>query len=248
LVKVRIGKYLATKNICSRRDAERYISAGEITVNGKRVSSPICFVDDDDEVALRGEIVRSEKKVRMWLYYKPVGEITTHKDPKKRKTVFESILERNIFKNGERRVISVGRLDINSEGLLILTNDSLVANKIERSSWPRVYRVRGFGQLNTNKMRELASFVSHNKFEFINLWINGIVYSSVTIEITGSPTKNFWCYVTLTEGKNREVRKIMNFFGVQVNRLIRQKYGDFSIEGLNPGEIKEVRLPMPVAP
>lgn len=252
---MRLAKYLAVHNICSRREAERWIQSGKVCVNGKPVLTPVCFVDSSDTVAVQGKAVPStkQKKTKIWAYYKPCGEITTHSDPKGRLTVFDSIKR---FKIG--RVISVGRLDFNSEGLLLLTNDSAFAHSFEKPSQAikRFYRVRVFGCFLEDlwKRKCQSCFVKNGKtcFVFKNFVIGSIRYgpSEISFSEDSAPLAkkfetrpgNFWCDVQLQEGKNLEIRRIMKFFGLQVNRLIRIQYGPFRLGNLQPGQIRQVEF------
>ncbi|GHS92145.1 putative RNA pseudouridine synthase [Alphaproteobacteria bacterium] len=261
--KIRIAKYLANQNLCSRRNAERLVQEGLIQVNQQIISSPVCFVDDSDVIFFAGRrVAPAQKDCRLWLYYKSVGEITTHKDPQHRKTVFESVAVQ-----GLPRVISVGRLDINSEGLLLLTTDNALAHALEKPStaWTRHYRVRVFGSFEKmqnifqakNKLFAIKK-IALNRMVLENLVLENMRYAPVEIQWEKQDTfarnrsfaepseshKNFWCEVTLTEGKNREVRKILNFLGWQVNRLIRLRYGPYSLGDLAPGQVQEVPLPV----
>lgn len=245
--KIRIAKYLAQHNVCSRRDVDRLIAAGRVMVNQKTLTSPVCFVDDTDEICVDNKRVNSQKQSRVWLYYKPVGEITTHHDPQKRKTVFQSVR-----KKGLERVVSVGRLDINSEGLLLLTNSSEIAHALEspRLVWQRKYKVRVFGRFNAHRLQQWADDPTAARMILRNITLEGIRYAPIEIErerenLQGATEKNhrnFWCNVSLHEGKNREIRKIMAALGLQVNRLIRQAYGPFVLQGLKPGDLHEVPI------
>lgn len=244
---IRLAKYLCTNNVCSRREAERFISAGFVSVNGEVINTPVFFVQEKDEVIFKGKKVNNnEEKARLWLYYKPVGEITTHKDPQGRLTVFESL-----NKLGFQRVVSVGRLDINSEGLLLLTNKSSIANGLERpeNNNLRVYKARVYGQFDFGKSMKFASAgdLAQNKMITLeNVVIDKVRYAPFTIEFLADQDeimkKNYWMKVKISEGKNREIRKILNWLGLQVNRLIRVQYGDYHLNSLQPGEIKETQI------
>ncbi|MDR1597729.1 MAG: hypothetical protein LBR89_02220 [Holosporales bacterium] len=346
--KMRIAKYLAHKNLCSRREAERRIAQGDVLVNGQRIDTPAFFVDDNDVVLFQGEKVAPPQPPTLWLYYKPTGEITTHSDPQHRKTVFDSVAEQYELP----RVISVGRLDINSEGLLLLTNSSPFAHELETQHAERVYHIRVFGTVNMQMLRKYASLMRgpeegartepanqgartkstgeganktdgahsdrmstpYNKTDgatfdkkeapdivLRNVVIAGIRYAPIylrfgprmdaTRAITANklgheairaiaanklehdatraiatnkfeheatqtfcnnkrddkffedlfPTaRNFWIQVTIFEGKNRELRKVMNLLGLQVNRLIRIKYGPYELGAMHPGELRRV--------
>lgn len=246
--KVRLAKYLSWRNLCSRREAERLITEGKVKVNDQVVNTPVCFVDDSDQILLNGVPVASGKPLkRLWLYYKPVGEITTHQDPDGRLTVFQSVKNK-----GLPRVVSVGRLDINSEGLLLLTNNSALAHQFEKPStqFKRIYKVRFFGVLNMEVLKLWSIDYSDEKNEVTlrNIILEKIHYAPLTLSFE-KPLKqlnqksgNTWCTVQMSEGKNREIRKILEALGVQVNRLIRIKYGPFALDNMKPGEIREVSL------
>ena len=166
------------------------------------------------------------EKTRLWLYYKPVGFVTTHKDEKGRQTVFD------ILPSSMPRVVSVGRLDMNSEGLLLLTNNGALARELElpKNAWSRRYRVRVHGKIDEEKMAQLQEGVV----------IDGVVYGKVSIVIDQKTGTNTWLTITLNEGKNREIRKLMKFIGLEVARLIRVSYGPFQLGSLKKGEVKEV--------
>lgn len=264
--KMRIAKYLSAQNICSRREAERHIAEGHVTVNGRRIDSPVTFVGDSDVLMFCGRKVASpqttqnspyERAVHLWLYHKPAGEITTHRDPQGRPTVFQTAQ-----RLGLPRVISVGRLDLNSEGLLLLTDSARLATVLERPSKdrPRVYRVRLFGRAPTAHFWRLAQPIQgrgpneeKEAFRLPPLTVEGIHYAPFTIAFekrlspfsadSSSKAHNFWAEITLTEGKNREIRKLMGALGWQVNRLIRLSYGPFVLGDLKPGHVRRVPIP-----
>jgi 23S rRNA pseudouridine2605 synthase len=226
----RIAKFLAHCGVCSRRDGEAYITQGRVKCNGVVVTSPVTFIGPTDRVEVDGAPVTPPTHEKLWLFYKPVGLITTHKDPQGRTTVFEYAQSK-----GLPRVVSVGRLDINSEGLLLLTTSSRFAHAAEKpaTGWERTYRVRVFGQLPINDLLALKNGIT----------LDGIHYGPITVEIEApNQSRNQWIYMTLTEGKNREIRKILNHFGLQVNRLIRVRYGPYDLQDLKPGEFKSALL------
>ncbi|MDR0632978.1 MAG: pseudouridine synthase [Holosporales bacterium] len=241
--KMRLAKFLSSRNVCSRRDAEKFIKNGEVSVNGSIITTPVCFVDGQDSIVFKGEpVLSSDKSASIWLYYKPVGEITTHKDPQHRTTVFEAVK-----KYGIGRVISIGRLDINSEGLLLLTDDSALAFQMEKSNdIVRTYKVRLFGSIDLKKFLSCChgADTSQSKFNIAEVCIDGLRYKPFIVEFEAPLSailgthKNFWCSFRLIEGKNREIRKIANFWGAQVSRLIRTEYGTFRLDNMKPGEIK----------
>ncbi len=229
----RIAKIIARSGYCSRRDAERLIQSGKVTLNGEVVTSPTTLTNAEAEIVIEGRRLKQAPRPRLWLYYKPSGLVTTHRDEKGRPTVFDS-LPRNM-----PRVISVGRLDLNSEGLLLLTNDGALARKLEHpsSGLNRVYRVRIQGRINAADITRLAGGIT----------IDGFKYAPVIVESERKNTKdssNMWVTITLTEGKNREIRKIMESLGYRVNRLIRQAYGIYTLGTLKPGEVIEVENPL----
>ncbi|MGI4775326.1 MAG: pseudouridine synthase [Janthinobacterium lividum] len=219
----RLAKVISRAGICSRREAERLIIAGFIKVDGIIVSSLGTPVDNDCKIEVLGELIKSQAPAsRLWTYYKPLGLITTHKDPQGRDTVFDSLKE-------IPRVISVGRLDLNSEGLLLLTNDGNLSRYLElpTNKLIRIYKVRAYGNSN---IIEKAQFP---------IEIDGIVYNPKSVKLIGERGKNSWFEVVLWEGKNREVRKIFEHFSLSVNRLIRTKYGPYELGDLKPGQYCE---------
>jgi 23S rRNA pseudouridine2605 synthase len=289
-MKERIAKAISNLGICSRRQAEELIASGQVKVNGELVTTPVFFVDESDKIEVNNKIISSAAAPakRLWAYYKPVGLITTRSDPEGRPTVFDN-LPKTL-----PRVISVGRLDIASEGLLLLTNSGQLARYLELPSnkIQRTYKVRAYGSLANNKIIEIVSRgVTINGIRYQPAIIKPIVdlhtnqylttiaranekfneYTSSTSKVarkpSGSPAQrsnlrehkripqvdvanvpvqevyksNHWFEVTLQEGKNREIRKIFEHFGLQVNRLIRTSYGSYSLGKLKPGECIEVK-------
>lgn len=220
----RLAKFISNAGICSRRDAEKLILDGQVKVDDIIVTSPATNVDTDNQVEVSGSLITSSQKSRLWIYYKPVGLITTHKDPLSRKTVFEQL-------PGLPRVISIGRLDLNSEGLLLLTNNGDLARQFElpSSKLKRVYHVRAYG--NPDLLL---------KSNYKNLEIDGIFYNPQSIKLIKKSSSNAWFEVILFEGKNREIRRIFEHFGLKVNKLIRTEYGDFKLDNLKPNEYREV--------
>ena len=223
---MRIAKFLARCGVASRREAEELIKQGRITIDGEVVTSPALNVTGNEKIFLDGEKLPSVENTRLWLYYKPVGLVTTHKDEKGRNTVFDNLPP------SMPRVISVGRLDLNSEGLLLLTNSGELAHKLElpANGWIRRYKVRVFGQVKDSDLQKMSQ----------GLTIDGVNYGSVKAEIEAKQGANTWLKVALSEGKNREIRKVMKFFGLEVSRLIRLSYGPFQLGRMQKGEIKEV--------
>lgn len=222
----RLAKFMARSGLCSRREAEEYIRQQRITVNGEIVSSPAFNVNGNEKILFDGEKLPQAEKTRLWLYHKPAGLVTTHKDDKNRETVFATLPA------GMPRVISVGRLDLNSEGLLLLTNNGALSRELElpQNAWSRRYRVRVHGKVDAQKLASLKNGVT----------IDGVVYGSVSASIDSQNGTNAWLSVTLSEGKNREIRKLMKFIGLEVARLIRVSYGPFQLGSLKKGEVKEV--------
>ena len=222
----RIAKRLARAGICSRRDAERMIAEGRVSVDGLTVPTPAMRVHDDSRITVDGKLVAAPETTRLWRYHKPEGLICTHNDPQGRPTVFDSL-------PGELpRVISVGRLDINSEGLMLLTNDGELARRLElpANAWMRRYRVRAFGRVDTDALARLADGPT----------VDGVRYGPIRATLDHIQGANSWMTVSLTEGKNREIRKVMEALDLKVNRLIRTAFGPFQLGNLKPGAISEV--------
>ncbi|QDH17057.1 pseudouridine synthase [Swingsia samuiensis] len=222
----RIAKFLARAGVASRRDIERMIEEGRIKLGGHPVTHPATFVQSGDMIQVDGKLIENPDRTRVWRYHKPDGLLTTHKDPQGRQTVFESLPE------GMPRVISVGRLDINSEGLLLLTNDGELARRLELPSnaWIRRYRVRVFGVVDEKR---LASLIDGFEYE-------GVRYGSIEAALDSTKGDNSWLTVSLKEGKNREIRKVMRGLNLHVSRLIRLSYGPFQLGSLKAREIEEV--------
>lgn len=222
----RLAKRIAGAGVCSRREAEKLIEEGRVKVNGKTVKTPAFNVTADDAVIVNGKLLAAQDKMRLWLYHKPAGLITTHKDPQGRPTVFAALPK------GMPRVISIGRLDLNSEGLLLLTNSGALARKLELPStgWIRRYRARVFGKITPSMIAEMKK----------GIVADGVHYGSVEAVIDSEKGDNTWLTVALTEGKNREIRKIFEHFGCKVSRLLRLSYGPFQLGSLPKGDIKEV--------
>lgn len=222
----RLAKYMARRGVCSRRDAEELIKQQRVTVNGEIVASPAFNVEGDEEVLLDGEKLPEMEKTRLWLYHKPTGLLTTHKDTDARATVFANLPPEM------PRVISIGRLDLNSEGLLLLTNNGELARQLElpQNAWSRRYKVRVHGFVDVKKLAALAKGVE----------IDGVKYGTVQATLESTNGSNSWLMVTLNEGKNREIRKLMKSIGLEVARLIRLSYGPFQLGSLQKGEVREV--------
>lgn len=222
----RIAKALARRGVASRRDIERMIEEGRITLDGKPVTHPATFIQPGDIVSVDGKPVDPPQRTRLWRYHKPAGLVTTHHDPEERRTVFESLPK------GMPRVISVGRLDLNSEGLLLLTNDGALARELELPSrqWIRRYRVRVFGLVDEKRLKSLAN----------GCVLDGVRYGPIEATLDSSKGDNSWLTVSLREGKNREIRKVMMGMNLHVSRLIRLSYGPFTLGNLKPHELEEV--------
>jgi 23S rRNA pseudouridine2605 synthase len=222
----RIAKALARAGLCSRREAERWIEDGRISVNGVTLESPAFNVGPHDRISVDGRPVDSPEPPRLWRYHKPDGLVTTHSDPQGRETVFEHLPE------DLPRVISVGRLDLSSEGLLLLTNDGGLARSLELPStgWLRRYRVRAYGRVTQAELAQLADGIT----------VDGITYGPVEAVLDRAETSNAWITVSIREGKNREVRRVLEAIGLKVNRLIRVSYGPFQLGKMPPGSVEEV--------
>jgi 23S rRNA pseudouridine2605 synthase len=222
----RIAKVIARSGLCSRREAERWIEEGRVEVDGQVTTTPGVCVDNPSQLRVDGKPLPRMEKARLWCYYKPSGQVTTHYDPEGRPTVFEN-LPREL-----PRVISIGRLDQLSEGLLLLTNDGEFARYLEHPSSEllRTYRVQVFGELNETQLGLLQKGIT----------IDGFEYKSIKIKVLSVKGQRSWFEMVLREGKNREIRNIMDHFGLKVLKLIRERYGPFSLGNLYPGEVFEV--------
>ena len=224
--KERIAKIMAGAGLCSRRDAERWIADGRVMVNGEVLKTPACVIGPDDVVLVDNKPLMGKQPRRLWCYHKPAGLITTNRDPQGRPTIFEKLPATL------PRVVTVGRLDFNSEGLLLLTTDGGLARELElpQKGWKRKYRVRVHGSVTPEVIKRLTQGVR----------IKGIDYAPCGIEVERVQGTNTWVLMTLTEGKNREIRRLMDYFGLPVTRLIRVSYGPFQLGNLAVGEVREV--------
>ena len=223
----RIAKVIARAGLASRREAERMIEAGRVTVNGKKIDRAALNVTDKDRIAVDGRDLRAPEPQRLWLYHKPTGLVTTNKDEQGRPTIFDELPE------DLPRVMSVGRLDINSEGLLLLTNDGGLKRKLELPStgWLRRYRVRVNGRPTDDTFAPLRQ----------GLVIDGEKFQPMIVTLDRQQGANAWVTVGIREGRNREVRRAMEAVGLSVNRLIRVSYGPFQLGTLKPGAVEEIR-------
>ena len=229
----RIAKALARAGVASRRDIERYIEEGRVAINGRALTTPAVRVRPGDILTVDGAVVSEAEATRLWRYHKPVGLVTTHKDPHDRPTVFDALPD------ALPRVISIGRLDINSEGLLLLTNDGALARALElpSSGWMRRYRARAHGRTDQASLDRLKNGIT----------IEGVRYGPIEARLDkvkesrdGTSPANAWITVTLSEGKNREVRRVLEHLGLKVNRLIRLSYGPFQLGVLGAGMVEEI--------
>jgi 23S rRNA pseudouridine2605 synthase len=222
----RIAKVIARAGICSRRDAEKLIAAGRVSLDGETVTTPAIRVGEHQVVAIDGKPLDEPETTRLWRYHKPAGLVTSHRDPQGRPTVFAN-LPKHL-----PRVVSIGRLDINSEGLLLLTNDGALARQLElpAAGWTRKYRVRLFGKVTQAQLDKLAQGVT----------IAGVKYGPVIADLERSKGMYAWASVSLKEGKNREVKRLMESLGLKVARLIRVQYGPFHLGQLPEGAADEI--------
>ena len=223
----RIAKHIARAGVCSRREAEARIADGRVTVNGETIMSPALNVSATDSITVDGKPLPPREPARLWRYNKPRGLIVSDRDEKGRQTVFDTLPD------SLPRVLSVGRLDLDSEGLLLLTNDGGLARHLELPStgWSRKYRVRVQGQVDAAALEPLADGIT----------IDGIRYGRVTARLDRQMASNAWLTVAIREGRNREVRRIMEHLGHQVSRLIRVSYGPFQLGDLESGGVELVK-------
>ena len=222
----RIAKAIARAGLGSRRDAERMIAEGRVQIDGEFISSPARNVTENNVIQVDGKPLGQPEPARLWRYHKPTGLVTTHKDEKGRPTVFANLPK------SLGRVVSVGRLDYNSEGLLLLTNDGEIARRLEIPSagWVRKYRARLFGKVTQADLDKLATGVT----------IAGVAYGPIVADIERSKGVYSWATVSLKEGKNREVKRVMESLGLKVARLIRISYGPFQLGQLAEGQTEEI--------
>ena len=222
----RVAKLLARVGLCSRRDAERWIAAGRVSVDGQVLTTPAVTVTAANDVRVDGVPLPGSERARLWRYHKPAGLITTHRDEKGRPTVFDALPKEL------PRVISVGRLDLNSEGLLLLTNDGGLARRLElpATGWLRRYKVRVHGEVDPDRLAALEKGIT----------IDGVAYGSIHASLERLQGSNAWIALALREGKNREVRRVLEHLGLPVTRLIRLSFGPFQLGNLARGDVAEL--------
>lgn len=223
----RIAKRMARAGLCSRRVAETWIADGRVVLNGKVLDTPAITVGDKDKIVVDGKVLQGKERTRLWLYHKPSGLVTTDRDPEGRKTVFEALPE------SLPRVLSVGRLDINTEGLLLLTNDGGLSRMLElpKTGWLRKYRVRAHGFVTQDQLDTLKDGIA----------VDGVLYGPIEATIDREQGSNVWLNIQFREGKNREVKEVLGSLGLAVNRLIRISYGPFQLGDLPTGTVREIR-------
>ena len=223
----RIAKVMARAGLCSRREAEAWIAAGRVAVNGKPIASPALDVAAHDHVTVDGAPLRARERTRLFLFHKPRGQLTSHADARGRATIFAALPK------GLPRLISVGRLDLNTEGLLLLTNDGGLARTLElpATGWLRRYRVRAHGRVRQEELDRL-----HN-----GITVAGIRYGSIEARLEREQGANAWLTFAMREGKNREVKNVLGHLGLAVNRLIRVSFGPFQLGDLPEGAVEEVK-------
>lgn len=223
----RIAKVMARAGLCSRRDAEAWILAGRVSVNGKVLESPAYNVSETDDVRVDGQRLGTPERTRLFLFHKPRGLVTTARDPEGRPTIFDALPPEL------PRLVAIGRLDINTEGLLLLTNDGGLARVLELPStgWLRRYRVRAHGSIDQAKLDSLSAGVT----------VDGIDYAGIEARLDREQGSNAWITMGLREGKNREIKKVLEHLGLAVNRLIRVSFGPFELGDFAEGEVAEVR-------
>jgi 23S rRNA pseudouridine2605 synthase len=222
----RIAKVLARAGVCSRRDAERWIADGRVSVDGRVLTTPAVTVTVASDIRVDGNLLPAPERPRLWRYHKPAGLVTSHRDEKGRPTVFDALPKEL------PRLISVGRLDLNSEGLLLLTNDGALARRLELPStgWLRRYKVRVHGEVEPVRLAALGKGIT----------VDGVSYGPIRASLERLQGSNAWISLALREGKNREVRRVLEHLGLQVTRLIRLSYGPFQLGNLARGAVDEV--------
>jgi len=222
----RIAKLLARAGVASRREVERMIADGRIALNGEKLTTPATLLEDLSGVTVDGKPVRPPAAARLYAFYKPQGTLTAERDPKGRPTIYDK-LPKDL-----PRLIPVGRLDFMTEGLLLLTNDGELKRQLElpKTGVIRRYRARAFGDVTQDQLEELSE----------GLTIEGIRYGSIDANLERRTGRNCWIEMALTEGKNREVRRVLEHLGMQVSRLIRTAYGPFALEDMQPCDVREI--------
>ncbi len=222
----RIAKLIARAGLCSRREAERWIEAGRVALDGKVLKSAAIAVPETARITVDGKPLPAREPARLWRYHKPRGLVTTHRDPQGRETIFQKLPA------DLPRVISVGRLDLNSEGLLLLTNDGEIARYMElpATGWTRRYRARVNGAVDAKALARLANGIT----------VEGVRYGPIEAKLDRQQGANAWLTMSLREGKNRELRRVLEHLGWPVSRLIRLAYGPFQLGNLAPGKTMEV--------
>jgi 23S rRNA pseudouridine2605 synthase len=223
----RIAKLLARAGIASRREIERMIAEGRIALDGETVTTPATLLASVDGLTVDGRPVRPAKATRLYRFHKPPGTLTAANDPKGRATIYDRLPA------GMSRVMPVGRLDFMTEGLLLLTNDGELKRRLElpSSGVQRTYRARAFGDITQAELEELADGIT----------IEGMHYGSINANLERRTGRNCWIEMSLKEGKNREVRRVLAHLGLQVSRLIRTDYGELGLDGLEPGQVEEIK-------
>lgn len=224
----RIAKFLSAAGVCSRREAERWIEAGRVAVNNEVLTTPAVLVGSADLVTVDGELVEKPSRTRVFVYYKPTGVIVSAKDAKGRKTLEKALPA------GMPRVIAVGRLDINSEGLLMLTTNGELAQWLMQpkgAGYERVYKVRVYGELEDWQLKKMRN----------GMTVDGVRYAGAKVARSGGSGRNVWYTVTLREGKNREIRKMFGAFNIMVSRLLRISYGPFDLGTMREGMVSELK-------
>jgi 23S rRNA pseudouridine2605 synthase len=227
----RIAKLLARAGVASRREVERMIAEGRIAKDGAKVETPATILPDLRGVTVDGKPVARPERTRLFRFHKPAGLLTAERDPAGRPTIYAAL--RNALPPGTPRLMPVGRLDLNTEGLLLLTNDGGFKRELElpATGVPRTYRARTFGEVSQARLEELID----------GLTVDGVRYGRIDANLERRTGRNQWVELTLTEGKNREVRRVLEHLGLKVSRLIRTAYGPFELAGLAKGAAAEVR-------
>lgn len=226
---MRIAKFISNSGYCSRRKAENIIYTENVYIDGKKVLSPIEFVNNNSIVTINNKIIKISKNIEIVLLYKPINTVTTHKDEMNRQSIFD------ILPKKMKKMVFIGRLDIKSEGLILLTNNRTFATNLTspKNSIKRIYEVKVFGYINNIDIKKML---------YTGIKINGFQYKSIVLEIIHSTNNNHWFRITLTEGKNREIRNIMEYFGLKISKLIRVKFGNFSLKNMLPGQYKIINI------